>query len=104
LNGKAVLSCVIPMKKVADGRVTTIEGLGEYRQKVFANAFAEKGGAQCGFCTPGIVMRANTLVNQNPDPTPAEVESALTPNLCRCTGYKKIVQAILYAAEAILKE
>ena len=104
LNGKAVLSCVIAMKKVADGVVTTIEGLGEYRQSVYANAFAEKGAAQCGFCTPGIVMRANALINQNPEPDRGEIEQALTPNLCRCTGYKKIVEAIEYAAQAIREE
>ena len=101
LNGKAVLSCVTPMKKVADGTVTTIEGLSKYRQDVFANAFVGKGGVQCGFCTPGIVIRANALINTNPDPTWAEVERALTPHLCRCTGYKKIIESILYAAEAI---
>ena len=104
LNGKAVLSCVTPMKKVADGTVTTIEGLTKYRQDVFANAFAGKGGVQCGFCTPGIVIRTNALINTNPDPTYAEVEKALTPHLCRCTGYKKIIEAILYAAKAIRKE
>jgi aerobic-type carbon monoxide dehydrogenase small subunit (CoxS/CutS family) len=104
LNGKAVLSCVILMKKVADGVVTTTEGLGTYRRKVFANAFAEKGGVQCGFCIPGIVMRANALINKNTDPTRSEVEQVLTPNLCRCTGYKKVVDAILYTAEAIRNE
>jgi xanthine dehydrogenase molybdenum-binding subunit len=104
LNGKAVLSCVIPMKKVANGKVTTIEGLGAYRQGVYANAFAEKGAAQCGFCIPGIVMRANALINQNLNPSPEQIEQALTPNLCRCTGYKKVIEAIQYAAEAIRNE
>ncbi len=104
LNGKAVLSCVIPMKKVAGGTVITIEGLGAYRQRIFANAFAEKGGVQCGFCIPGIVMRSNTLINNNPAPSWKEVEQSLTPNLCRCTGYKKIIESVLYAAEAIRKE
>ncbi|MCI0446799.1 2Fe-2S iron-sulfur cluster-binding protein, partial [bacterium] len=104
LNGKAVLSCVIPMQKVADGAVTTTEGLGEYRQNVFANAFVEKGGVQCGFCIPGIVMQSNALINKNPSPTRGEVEQALTPHLCRCTGYKKIVDAVIYAAEAIYNE
>jgi len=101
LNGKAALSCVTPMKKVADGVVTTLEGFTEYRQNIFANAFAKHGAAQCGFCTPGVVMRANALINQNPNPTWEEVEQALTPNLCRCTGYKKIIEAILEAAQAI---
>ena len=98
LNGKGVLSCVIPMARVDGGAVTTIEGLGEYRQKVFANAFVEKGGVQCGFCIPGIVMQANALINSNHEPTAADVEKALTPNLCRCTGYKKIVESVLDAA------
>ncbi len=104
LDGKAVLSCVIPMSKVADARVLTTEGLGEYRRQVFANAFVAKGGVQCGFCIPGIVIRANVLVNQNPDPSRDEIEQALTPHLCRCTGYKKIVDAIDYAAQAIRAE
>lgn len=104
LNGKAVLSCVTPMKKVAGGEVLTIEGLGKYRQDVYANAFVAKGGVQCGFCIPGIVMQANALINKNPDPSVAEIEKALTPNLCRCTGYKKIIESIQYAAEAIRKE
>lgn len=104
LNGKAVLACVTPMKKVADGYVLTTDGLGAYRQQVYANAFVEKGGVQCGFCIPGIVMRANALINRNPQPTRADVEKELTPNLCRCTGYKKIVDSVLYAAEAIRKE
>lgn len=104
LNGKAILSCVTTMGRVADGRVTTTEGLGEYRQQVFANAFVEKGGVQCGFCIPGIVMQANALINSNQEPTAADVEKALTQNLCRCTGYKKIVDSVLYAADAIRKE
>ena len=104
LDGKAILSCVIKMERVDGGRVTTIEGLGDYRQQVFANSFVEKGGVQCGFCIPGIVMQANALINSNQQPTAADVEKALTPNLCRCTGYKKIVDSVLYAAEAIRKE
>ena len=101
LNGKAVLSCVTPMKKVADGTVTTIEGLSKYRQDVFANAFVGKGGMQCGFCTPGILIRANTLINTNPDPTWADVEKALTPHLCRCTGYIQIIESVQEAARKL---
>lgn len=104
LDGKAILSCVIPMEKVDGGTVTTIEGLGDYRQQVFANAFVEKGGVQCGFCIPGIVMRANALINADPQPSRQDVEQDLTLHLCRCTGYKKIVDAIEYAADAIHKE
>lgn len=104
LNGKGVLACVTSMEKVAGGVVTTVEGLGAYRQSVFAHAFVEKGGTQCGFCTPGIVMQANSLLNGNPAPNRGAIEQALTPNLCRCTGYKKIVDAIEYAAEALRNE
>ena len=104
LNGKAVLSCVTPMKKVVGGRVTTTEGLSEYRRDVLANAFVTKGGVQCGFCIPGIVMQSNALINKNPDPTRGDVEKALTPHLCRCTGYKKIVDAVMCAADAIRAE
>ncbi len=104
LNGKAVLSCVTPMKKVGDGQVTTTEGLGEYRQEVFTNAFVSKGGVQCGFCIPGIVMQSNALINRNSDPSRGEIEQALTPHLCRCTGYKKIIEAVQCAAEAIRTE
>ena len=101
VNDKALLSCVTPMKKIADGEITTTEGLGEYRQDVFANSFVNAGGVQCGFCIPGIVMQANNLVNHNPEPSRGDIEKALHPHLCRCTGYKKIVDAIETAAEAI---
>ncbi len=104
LNGKAVLACVTPLSKVAGGHVLTTEGLGAYRQSVFANAFVAKGGVQCGFCIPGIVMQANALINKNAEPSRADVAQALTPNLCRCTGYKKIIDAVMVAAEAIRKE
>ena len=100
LNGKAILSCVTTMKKVEDGNILTIEGIGNYKQETFANAFVEKGGTQCGFCTPGIVMRSKVLLDKNPNPTDDEIRKELTPNLCRCTGYKKIVDSIQYAAEA----
>jgi xanthine dehydrogenase molybdenum-binding subunit len=104
LNDRAVLACVTPMKKVTDSRVTTIEGLDAYRQEVFANSFVSKGGVQCGFCIPGIVMQSNVLINKNPEPDRADIEKALTPHLCRCTGYKKIVDAVMCAAEAIRHE
>lgn len=104
LDDKAVLSCVTKMGKVASKSVLTTEGLGEYRQNVYANAFVSCGGVQCGFCIPGIVMQANALIGKNAEPSRAEIEQALTPNLCRCTGYKKIVDAIEVAAEAIRNE
>ena len=104
LNDKAVLSCVIPMCKVADGQVTTIEGMGKFRQDVFANAFVAEGGVQCGFCIPGIVIQSHVLIGKNPEPSKADIKKALTPHLCRCTGYKKIVNAVQRAAEAIRLE
>ncbi|MCH7677346.1 molybdopterin-dependent oxidoreductase, partial [candidate division KSB1 bacterium] len=99
LNDRAVLSCAISMKKVVDGEVTTIEGLDQKTQEVFANAFLDKGGVQCGFCIPGFVMQAKVLLDKNTEPTREEVTNALTPNLCRCTGYKKIIDSILCAGE-----
>ncbi len=104
LGDKAVLSCVTKMSRVDGGEVVTTEGLGDYRQSVFANAFVSCGGVQCGFCIPGIVMQSNVLIGKNPDPSRADVEKALTPNLCRCTGYKKIVDSVVKAAEAIRNE
>ncbi len=101
VDDRAVLSCVTPMKKVGDKSVITPEGLSEYKQRVFTNAFVEKSGVQCGFCIPGIVMQANVLIEKNPEPTWNDVEKALQPNLCRCTGYKKIIDSILYAAGAV---
>ncbi len=104
VDDKALLSCVTKMSKVEGKSVTTTEGLGEYRQDVFAKSFVKEGGVQCGFCIPGIVMQANNLINHNPEPSRADIEKCLTPHLCRCTGYKKIVTAIENAAEAIRNE
>lgn len=103
LNSKAVLSCVTPMKKVEGGTVMTIEGIGKKIQETFANAFVEKGGTQCGFCTPGIVMQAKILLDSNPLPSDDEIKKSLTPNLCRCTGYTKVIESIKYASEALSK-
>ncbi len=104
LDDKAVLGCVTKMERVEGKAVITTEGLGEYRQEVFANSFVSCGGVQCGYCIPGIVMQSNALISKNPEPSRDDIEKALTPNLCRCTGYKKIVDAVEMAAEAIRKE
>ncbi len=101
MNGRAVLSCAITMKKAANSQIKTVEGIDQQKQETFARAFVTKSGVQCGFCTPGIVMQAKVLIDKNPSPTRAEVQKALTPHLCRCTGYKKIEDSILFAAEAI---
>ncbi|MCY3778685.1 MAG: selenium-dependent xanthine dehydrogenase [Chloroflexi bacterium] len=104
VDDKAMLSCVTKLGKLDGAAIVTTEGLGEYRQNVFANAFVKEGGVQCGFCIPGIVMQANNLINHNPEPSRADIEKCLTPHLCRCTGYKKIVDAIQTAADAIRDE
>ncbi|OQY29174.1 MAG: selenium-dependent xanthine dehydrogenase [Candidatus Cloacimonetes bacterium 4572_55] len=101
LNGKAILSCVTPMHKVSGLDAVTIEGIGDFYQQQFVSAFSETGAVQCGFCTPGIVMRAKVLLDHNPDPTLADIRKALHPHLCRCTGYKKIEEAILIVAKAL---
>ncbi len=101
INGKSSLSCATPMKKIEGAEIVTVEGIEEYKQRVFANAFVVKGGVQCGFCTPGIVMNAKILLENNPNPTRDEIAKAINRNLCRCTGYKKIIDSIEYAAEAI---
>ena len=104
LDGRAVLSCRTPMKRVRGRSVITPAGLEQKIQDVFARAFALKGGIQCGFCTPGIVMAARALLSHNPDPSPAQVRKAIERNLCRCTGYKKIVDSVLYAAGVLRGE
>ena len=89
---------------MVEGRqVLTPEGLEPVLQNAFVAAFAEKGGVQCGFCTPGIIMRACSLLINNPDPSRQDVIAALKNHLCRCTGYIKIVDAILFAAEVLRK-
>jgi len=103
LNGKAVLSCVTPMSIVADGEVYTTEGIDPYIRDILVTSFANHGAAQCGFCTPGILMRSKIFLENKQDPTREEVTQALKYHLCRCTGYHKIIEAILFAAK-VLKE
>ena len=100
VDGRAVNSCLYPAPE-ADGKaVTTIEGLlGEgNRPSVLQQAFIEFGGIQCGFCTPGMILSAEALLAANPDPTDEEIRDALVGNLCRCTGYVQIVEAVKGAA------
>jgi aldehyde oxidoreductase len=104
LDGQAVLSCKTPMKRVRGKSVITPDGLEQRIQEVFARAFALKGGIQCGFCTPGMVMAARALLLHNAHPTREQIRKAIERNLCRCTGYKKIVDAIVYAARVLRGE
>ncbi|MEK7383009.1 MAG: molybdopterin cofactor-binding domain-containing protein, partial [Elusimicrobiota bacterium] len=101
LGGKAVLSCVTSMSQVSGKEVVTTEGMGKPAQDAFAEAFARHGGAQCGFCIPGIVMRAWNLLKRTPEPSRADIESGLNQHLCRCTGYKKIIDSILEAGRTL---
>ncbi len=99
LDGEAVLSCITPVWEAEGRAVTTVEGLAEPgRLNELQAAFAETGGAQCGFCTPGVLMSAWGLLRRNPAPTRAEIRDALAGNLCRCTGYTKIYEAAELAA------
>ncbi len=101
INGKAKLSCVIKMSKVDGAEIFTPEGFPEYVKDTIAKAFVNKGAVQCGFCTPGFISRTKVLLQDNPNPTIEEVQKAIKPHLCRCTGYKKIEEAILFAGETL---
>lgn len=98
-DGEPVLSCLMLASDAEGHEVVTIEGLtnGEQLHPV-QKAFHEEGAVQCGFCTPGMVLTATALLNSNPDPTDTEIRHALSGNLCRCTGYTKIVRAVKRAA------
>lgn len=105
LNGKPVNSCLILSGELDGADIVTIEGL-----KIGAElhpiqkAFIQDGGAQCGYCTPGMLMMSKALLDENPDPTEEEIRFALSGNLCRCTGYAKIVQAVQEAAAELRKK
>ncbi|HXR39257.1 MAG TPA: selenium-dependent xanthine dehydrogenase [Terracidiphilus sp.] len=101
VNDKAVRACKSTVAQVHGKAVTTIEGLSAHERDVYAWAFGEVGTVQCGFCMPGVVMSAKSLLDQHPDPTASEVRSAIRYNLCRCTGYLKIERAIHLAAAAL---
>ena len=101
LDGQAVKSCTVLAVQADGAEVTTIEGLGsEGNLHPVQEAFWEEHGLQCGYCTPGMIMASADLLRRNPKPDEAEVRHALEGNLCRCTGYHNIVQAIMSAAES----
>jgi aerobic-type carbon monoxide dehydrogenase small subunit (CoxS/CutS family) len=102
LDGDPVCSCLVLAVSAADRRVETIEGLfaGEDLHPL-QQAFLDQGAVQCGFCTPGMILTAKALLQENPAPTDTEVRTALGGNLCRCTGYGKIVRAVQQAAAEI---
>ena len=95
LDGRPVLSCLTLARQVGRREVVTIEGLADGRvPDELQVAFAELGAAQCGYCTPGMILSAKALLNENPQPTTDEINEGLAGNLCRCTGYTKIISAV----------
>ncbi len=100
VDGKAVVSCAQKARHAEGKAVTTLDGLPEERRREWAHAFVAAGASQCGFCSPGIVMKAEAMLNKNPSPSRGEVARGLAGNLCRCTGYVKIVDAVELAAAA----
>jgi carbon-monoxide dehydrogenase small subunit len=95
LDGKPVYACLLLAPKVDGRQITTIEGIGEEGELHFLQeAFITHGAVQCGFCTPGMILAAKALIDENPYPSKEEIEEAISGNLCRCTGYWQIVKAI----------
>jgi len=102
LDGAAVKSCTVFAVTANGKQVETIEGVAQNGQMhPLQEGFWEKHGLQCGYCTPGMIMSAKHLLSKNPNPTEAEIRQGISGNLCRCTGYNKIVEAVQYAAEKL---
>ena len=102
VDGVATLSCIFPAAKVDGRTVTTVEGLSHNRElHVIQQAFIDCFASQCGYCTPGMIMAAKALLDQNPDPTRDEIMAGISGNICRCTGYYQIVDAIELAARRL---
>jgi aerobic carbon-monoxide dehydrogenase small subunit len=98
LDGQIVNSCLVPVAQVNGSNITTIEGVAHQDQlHVVQQAFIDHGGAQCGICTPGMILAAVDLLNRNPAPSEAEIRNGLAGNLCRCTGYMKIFESVVRA-------
>ncbi len=99
MNGRAVKSCTVLAAQADGAQITTVEGLArDGNLHPVQEGFWEEHGLQCGYCTPGMIMMATDLLSRNPDPSEAEIRAALEGNLCRCTGYQHIVNAVRYAA------
>lgn len=94
VNGTATRACTQKLARLEGARVTTVEGLSQAEKEAFVYAFGLRGAVQCGFCTPGMVMSGKALLDKDPDPSAEEIKAALRFNICRCTGYKKIIEAI----------
>ena len=102
MNGRAVKSCTVFAVQANGAEIETIEGVASGAElHPLQEGFWEKHGLQCGYCTPGMIMSAKHLLSKNPNPTEEEIRWGISGNLCRCTGYNKIVEAIQYAAEKL---
>jgi carbon-monoxide dehydrogenase small subunit len=100
IDGEVVDSCLVAIGQVEGSKITTVEGLAKDGElSALQRAFIDKGAAQCGICTPGMLLAAHVLLQENPRPTAAEVRVGLAGNLCRCTGYTKIIDAVLACAK-----
>jgi len=102
VEDRAAKACVLTTKRVAGKHIMTVEGLSDFEKEAFVYAFGVCGSVQCGFCTPGMVMAGKALLDQSPDPSEAEIRAAIKGNLCRCTGYRKVIDGIKLAG-AILR-
>jgi len=98
-NGKPVNSCLVLAAETDGGKVLTIEGISSGELHPLQQAFLDVGAVQCGFCTPGMILSAKAILDQNPHPTEAYVRKNMEGNICRCTGYNRILEAIILAAE-----
>jgi carbon-monoxide dehydrogenase small subunit len=98
IDGRIVNSCLVPVAQVAGSDITTIEGIAENGNlHAVQQAFIDHGGAQCGICTPGMILAAVDLLKRNPEPTENDIRNGLAGNLCRCTGYMKIFESVVRA-------
>lgn len=104
VDGKPQKACLFSVEKYDGKTILTTEGLSDYEKQVYSYAFSHSGAVQCGFCIPGMVLCAKALIDTNPAPTRVEAQKAIRNNLCRCTGYKKIIDAIMLAAEIIREQ
>ena len=101
IDGKATRACIVTTKRAEGMNIVSIEGMSDFEKEAFVYAFGAKGAVQCGFCIPGMVMSGKALLDKNPNPTEDEIKEAIKTNICRCTGYKKIIEAIDLAGQIL---
>ena len=104
IDGKPTKACIPQTDKLEGKTIVTVEGLTDWEKQVYTFAFGEAGAVQCGFCIPGMVMATYVLLSKNPDPTEEEIRVGISGNICRCTGYTKIIDAIMQAKEVMKKQ